>query len=59
MYCIVFSVLNVSSKKKMAREEDIALAETVRKYPAVYDKAVPEYHRKDVQKIAGMLLQPS
>ena len=34
----------------MAREEDIALAEIVRKYPAVYDKAVPEYHRKDVQK---------
>ena len=43
----------------MAREEDIALAEIVRKYPAVYDKAVPEYHRKDVQKIAGMSLQPS
>ena len=34
----------------MAREKDIALAEIVRKYPAVYDKAVPEYHRKDVQK---------
>ena len=34
----------------MAREEDIALAEIVRKYPAVYDKVVPEYHRKDVQK---------
>ena len=50
MYCIVFYVLNVLSKKKMAREEDIALAEIVRKYPAVYDKAVPEYHRKDVQK---------
>ena len=29
----------------MAPEEDIALAEIVRKYPAV-----PEYHRKDVQK---------
>ena len=50
MYCIVFYVLNVLSKKKMAREKDIALAEIVRKYPAVYDKAVPEYHRKDVQK---------
>ena len=34
----------------MAREEDIALAEIVQKYPAVYDKAVPENHRKDVQK---------
>ena len=34
----------------MAREEDITLVEIVRKYPAVYDKAVPEYHRKDVQK---------
>ena len=34
----------------MAREEDIALAETVRKYPAVYHKAVPEYRRKDVPK---------
>ena len=34
----------------MAREEDIPLAETVRKYPAVYHKAVPEYHRKDVPK---------
>ena len=51
MYCIVFYVLNVLSKKKMAREEDIALAEIARKYPAVYDKAVPEYHRKDAQKI--------
>ena len=59
MYCIVFYLLNVLSKKKMAREEDIAFAETVRKNPAVYDKAVPEYCRKDVQKIAGMLLQPS
>ena len=49
MYCIVFYVLNVLSKKKMAREEDIALAVIVRKYPTVY-KAVPEYHRKDVQK---------
>ena len=45
MYCIVFYVLNVLNKKKMAPEEDIALAEIVRKYPAV-----PEYHRKDVQK---------
>ena len=43
-------ILNVLSWKKMARDEDIALAEIVRKYPAVYDKAVPEYHRKDVQK---------
>ena len=43
----------------MAREEDIAFAETVWKYPAVYDKAVPEYCRKDVRKIAGMLLQSS
>ena len=62
MCCIVFYVLNVLSKKKIAREEDIALAEIVydnQKYPAVYDKAVPEYHRKYVQKIAGMLLQPS
>ena len=42
--------MNVLSKKKMAREEDIPLAETVRKYPAVYHKAVPEYHRKDVPK---------
>ena len=51
MYCIVFYVLNVLSKKKMAREEDIALAEIVRKYPAVVsDEAVPEYRRKDVQK---------
>ena len=50
MYRIVCYILNVLSKKKMAREEDIALAEIVRKYPAVYDKAVPEYHRKDVQK---------
>ena len=36
MYCIVFYVLNFLSKKKMAREEDIALAEIVLKYPAVY-----------------------
>ena len=36
MYCIVFYVLNVLSKKKMAWEEDIALAEIVLKYPAVY-----------------------
>ena len=50
MYCIVFYVLNVLSKKKMAQEEDIALAEIVWNYPAIYDKAVPEYHRKDVQK---------
>ena len=50
MYSIVFYVLNVLSEKKMAREEEIALAEIVRNYPAVYDKAVPEYHRKDVQK---------
>ena len=35
----------------MAWEEDIALAEIVRKYPAVYYKAVPEYQRKDIQKI--------
>ena len=42
-------VLNVLSKKKMAWEEDIALAEIVRNYPATY-KAVTEYHRKDVQK---------
>ena len=42
--------MNVLSKKKMAPEEDIALAETVRKYPAVYHKAVPEYRRKDVPK---------
>ena len=55
MSCIMFYVLNVLSKKKMAREEDIALAEIVRKYPAVYDKAVPEYHRK----VARMSLQPS
>ena len=34
----------------MAREEDIALAEIALKYPAVYDKAVPEYHRNVVQK---------
>ena len=50
MYCVVFYVLNVLSKKKMAWEKDIALAEIVRKYPAVYDKVFPEYHRKDVQK---------
>ena len=50
MYYIVFYVLNVLSKKKMARKEDIALDEIVRKYPAVYDKAVLEYDRKDVQK---------
>ena len=42
----------------MAWEEDIALAEIVPKYPAVYDKAAPEYHRKD-GKIVGMLLQLS
>ena len=42
MYCVVFYVLNVLSKKKMVQEEDIALAEIVRKYPPVYDKAVPE-----------------
>ena len=42
--------MNVLSKKKMARKEDIALDEIVRKYPAVYDKAVLEYDRKDVQK---------
>ena len=42
--------MSVLSKKKMAREEDIALAEIVQKYPAVYDKAVPEYHKKDEQK---------
>ena len=36
MYCIVFYVLNVLSKKKMAPEKDIALAEIVLKYPAVY-----------------------
>ena len=35
--CMVFYVLNVLGKKKMAREEDIALAEIVRKYPAVYE----------------------
>ena len=46
----MFYVLNVLSKKKMVREEDIALAEIVRKYPSVYDKAAPEYHRKVVQK---------
>ena len=46
----MFYVLNVLGKKKMAREKDIALAEIVRKYPAVYDKAVLKYHRKDVQK---------
>ena len=34
----------------MARQEDIALAEIVRKYANVYHKAVPEYHRKDVPK---------
>ena len=50
MCFVVFNVLNVLSKKKTSREEDITLAEMVRKYPAVYDKAVPEYHRKDVQK---------
>ena len=50
MYCIVFYVLNLLSEKKMARKEDIALAEVVRKCPAVYDKTVPEYHRKDAQK---------
>ena len=50
MYCIAFYVLNVLSRKKMAREEGIALAEIVREYLAVYDKAVPECHRKDVQK---------
>ena len=50
MYYIVFYVLNVLSKKKMARKEDIALDEIVQKYPAVYDKAVLEYDRKDVQK---------
>ena len=49
MYGIVFYVLNIL-KKKMTREEDIASAEIVPKYPAVYDKAVPVYHRKDVQK---------
>ena len=48
MCFVLFNVLNVLIKKK--REEDIALAEMVRKYPAVYDKAVPEYHTKDVQK---------
>ena len=42
--------MNVLSKKKVAREEGIALAEIVRKYPVVYDKAIPEYHRNDVQK---------
>ena len=35
----------------MAREEGIALAEIVRKYPAVYDKAVPEYHRRCSKKL--------
>ena len=50
MCFVVFNVLNVLSKKKTSREEDITLAEMVRKYPAVYDKAVPEYHRKDVKK---------
>ena len=50
MYYIAFYVMNVLSTKKMAREEDIALPERVRKYPAVYYKAVPEYHRKDVPK---------
>ena len=50
MYCVLFYVLNVLSKKKMAREKETALAEIVRKYPAIYDKAVPAYHRKDVQK---------
>ena len=43
----------------MAREEDIALAEIALKYPAVYDKAVPEYQEMLFKKIAGMLLQPS
>ena len=51
MYGIVFYVSNVLSKKKMAWEEDIALAKIVRKYPAVYDEAVAEYHKKDIQKI--------
>ena len=48
MDCIVFYVLSVLRKKKMALDKDIALTEIVRKYPAVYDKAIPEYH--DVQK---------
>ena len=26
------------------------MAEIIQKYPAAYGKAVPEYHRKDVQK---------
>ena len=56
MSCIMFYVLNVLSKKKMAREKDIALAEIVRKYPAVYDEAVPEYHKKMFKKIAGVRL---
>ena len=34
----------------MTREEDIELAETVRRYPSVYDKSTPNYHKKDVQK---------
>ena len=46
----MFYVTNVLSKKKVAWEEDIALEKIVRKYPAVYDEAVPEYRRKDVQK---------
>ena len=56
MYCIVFYVSNVLSKKKMAWEEDIALAKIERKYPAVYDEAVPEYHKKMFKKFAGILL---
>ena len=31
-------------------EEDIEIAEVVRKFPALYDKQCKDYHRRDVQK---------
>ena len=31
-------------------EKDIEPVESVRKFPALYEKTCPDYHRKDVQR---------
>ena len=38
------------------REKDIADAEEVRKFQALYDKICADYHRRDVKKIDDLLL---